>query len=78
MLPDDVMIYVTSFGLIHTETVPILRLKGIVVQIQPRRVGGQIGELEDWLETNKQILRPLDPMARAVQGLEIRSNCHRP
>jgi hypothetical protein len=46
VLPDDATIYVTSFGLIHIETVPILRLKGIVVQIQPRRADGQIGEFE--------------------------------
>ena len=52
VLPDDATLYVTSFGLIHTETVSVLRLKGIVVQIQPRRVDdGQIGEFEDWLET---------------------------
>lgn len=52
VLPDDATLYVTSFGFIHTETVPVLRLKGIVVQIQPRRVeDGQIGEFEDWLET---------------------------
>lgn len=49
---DDAMLYVTSFGLIHAETLPVLRLNGIVVQIQPHRVdGGQIGEFEDWLKT---------------------------
>lgn len=44
VLPDDATIYVTSFGLIHIETETVLRLKGIVVQIQPRRVDDQIGE----------------------------------
>jgi hypothetical protein len=51
VLSDDATIYVTSFGLIHIETVPALRIKGIVVQIQSRRVDGQIGEFENWLET---------------------------
>jgi hypothetical protein len=52
VLPDDATLYVTSFRLIHTETVPVLLLKGIVIQIQPRRVDDdQIGEFEDWLET---------------------------
>jgi len=52
-LPDDASRYVTAdFELIHTETVPALRLEGIVVQIQPRRVDdGHIGEFEGWLET---------------------------
>jgi hypothetical protein len=49
VLSDDATIYVTSSELIHIETETVLRLKGIVVQIQPRRVDDQIGE--DWLET---------------------------
>jgi hypothetical protein len=44
VLSDDATIYVTSSELIHIETETVLRLKGIVVQIQPRRVDDQIGE----------------------------------
>jgi hypothetical protein len=64
----DATLYVTSFGLIHTEAVPVLRLNGVVVQIQPLRVdNGQIGEFEDWLETVKNRFPDhLNPWARAV------------